>query len=109
VSEDEDGKLRLVNPEPELPEPDPDDPRFDLTKPLHVVTEDGFCLDRWPDNRTPEQKAKDDAEFQAEMKKAAAWLRSSLTALLAKHVLPFRPKRSPSSTPPTRPNPSQGK
>ena len=92
----------------QLPPLAPDDPRLDLSKGLHVVTKDGFCLDRWPrDIRTPEQKAKDQAEWVVEARRRAAWLREALTGLLAKHVLRFCPKPSGSSTPPTHPNPSQ--
>lgn len=118
---DEDPKLRLVNP---APEPDPWEPNERFLLALERLGDQAPAqgslaywdlreeldprpfyphLDRWPKGYFVPV---DEAERQ-ELKKAAAWLRSALTELLKKHVLPFRPKPSASSTPPTPPNPSR--
>jgi hypothetical protein len=125
--EDEDLKLRLVNPAPEPEDPEerfflalerlgdkapeagslewlqlaavyfppaaPDDPRLDPDKGLHISGPWG-SFDRWPrDRRSPEKKARDNAHFQAGMRKVAASLRNWLIAWENRRVLPFRPKR----------------
>lgn len=133
---DENSRLHLVNPAPEPKDPEerfalalerlgpfapepgsrkyfillglvrpslaPDDPVRDLSKGLHLSGEWG-ALDRWPKGFFVDV---DEAERQR-LKKAAAWLRRSLTTLLAKQLLPFRSKRSTSSTRASSPNPSQ--
>ncbi|HLE60121.1 MAG TPA: hypothetical protein VI700_01155 [Thermoanaerobaculaceae bacterium] len=94
MSED-DRKLQLVEPEESIEEWEARGGHILRPRPHAPVS--------------PEEQARLEAEGLLELQEAARSLRISLLGLLAKHVLPFRPKTSSSSTPPTPAHPSPQK
>ena len=79
-------RLLMFNPKAE-PEPDPEE--GSRPEGFHYFRARGL---RRP--QTPEERAQQDAEEMPERLRMQASLRASLTALLAKHLLPFRPPGS---------------
>jgi hypothetical protein len=75
---------------PNFQEPDPD-------KRVVVRFEDGAVMHRWPrDRRSPEKRARDNANFQAGMRKVKVSLAKWLEDRFGARVLFFRPKQSKS-------------
>jgi hypothetical protein len=92
---DEQRPLYLVNPAPEKSMWDR--PGVHIFRPRPHAPE------------SPEESDRRAAEVEANLQDLGQFLRTWLTNYLAKDLLPFRPKSSRSSTPPTLPKPSPEK